>query len=1328
MQLVASGSFGKAVLASVAFAFLCSFFALVALSPSALAYSSCSSGAACDYAGQDCQKNYANGCHNALSCNCVTTEKTIYWLEPFFKDCFCLSQLEINAFYDGTGTANDSRVGLVLSVSQDLKTFYEEKSKTTYSTQCNFDGGNAITCPPQRRDPPVDCRLYLTGPSVVNALVSTKTINADPGRTYADSMAIPASYLSESGQYTAMLDCGIRLPAGSIECVTSCSTEFRTFTFGIQQCSPVVSVGTDKSQYATEAQVLVSGTLSNENAPASGSVQVTVYDSNNNTVATANAVASNGAYSAPVSTSGLATGNYRVVATASVGSCPQASATSFFSFTKCATTLAASVPQTAQSGSPVVVSGTVFNDNSPVQAKVVIATKTNGLEVDRQEVFSNSSGGFAASLGPFLNGNYASEIIAEYDSCPQVSTSRGFSVQCALSSTIQSSSQSYLAGQAAAVNGTISNPASSYLIIVRDANGNIVAQRPGSTSNGFFSESFANLSQGDYTATLQASSGQCASQSQAFFKVGCDISASIAQLPKCFGNEAEIYAIRVDNLLSSNNTLQFSYSSPLQITGAAAISLNASESAVVNFSANPAEDFLGNTIAIVNVFGSNSACTQKLQVPICVRGKLSIEANPDSIPAISGTTSCFPVTLRNRGSDSAIVALSSVALSGTNYSGYFNTPQVRVSAYEIRDDLQYCVGVPSGAATGLNIYTLRAQSAINDAQDDATLSVINPASLFSSSTSGACTPISADSSIPISFTNNLAQGDYFLEFTDFDGLGIRANPSAMLNFANASSRTIYLSFSPVQPESSRARYATLAVKKDGADILSQSLCFYSANGTSSQITSSSTTSSLSPQSIAASCTSPSTSTLRVKNNAGATASYSLSAQTSAFDVAFSPSTLSLSPNAEATVVVSVSPKSGATSGAYSIPITMQYSSTQSGTQARIECGNGNTVAASGCSGTSGVCTATCSYSYDGAFTATGNLRGVQCASTRVAVGSAQQSCIISASPNSVATGSSSTITVDYRNLGYTPSSITINCGNGNTAYASGCSGTTGSCTASCNYPNSGIYSLSSTASGVSCQSTQIAVGTSTPWCTLFPTSPYINSASSSSISAYYANVPETTSTTTNSYSSSETLSVSLPSTCTSSNFAGSLSYAGGSAIQASGNAASTSPNLSQANASNTLPVGLSLASAQYSLSLDGTLNATLEFSISNPANFSEFFATAQVTGLPSNWTANISQPSSSIKPGQNATATVKIGALQYDEKDHNATLEVRDSSGKIASLPFTIKASDATGMNSIMSGFFVAGSSETSLLLFAIIVLLFSGGILVMKAKENFEKAREQQK
>lgn len=1310
-----------------------SFVAVLSISPIVDAYSSCTSGAKCDFQGQTCRHTFSNGCWNTPVCGCTTTSKTHYWLEPYYKDCFCISQLDVNTVYDGRGTNEDSSVGFEIFVSEGTNTYYEQKSKTVYDTKCFFNGGGDVSCP--IRDPPVECRLYLTGPGVSNQLVGSKVVNVDPERLYLHSFRVPSNLLDKSGTYTATLDCGIQLPANSEECVSSCSTAFSKLSFGITACKPSVSVSADRFKYKSGDVVSASGVLRNEGKLVSGDVTVELRNSADQVVASKRVSASGGRYSVSFATGSLSSGSYSVVARGSYDSCSEVSSSTIVEFTKCDVSLSASTVSESVSGKPVVLSGKVSNAGQGVPARIFVSTVSNGQTVGSQEVFSASDGSYSLSLGPFPSGSYASTLSAHYDDCPAASTVRSFDAGCDLTVSAQADSSQYFADDFVSVSGEVKNGGSltdaSYTVLLRNSNGRVVGQKSGSTSNGLLSVDFGILDEDSYTAVVQASSGECSASTKVNVKTNCDIDAKVVQLPKCFGNEGEFYVVQIDNKINAQNELSLSYSSALKLLGPARLSLLPFESRLFNVSLKAPVDVVGDTIGLINIYGNVNQCVQKVKLPFCIRGGVSIEAPNDKVFAFTGEEACFPVTLRNRRDESVIAALSSRAFDSfnTDFIGEFNVRKVRLTDYEIRDDLRYCVEVPSNSE-GTHIFTLREESAINDDEVDVTLEVKDRGDI-SSSYSGQCIRVDEDSRYPITFTNNFEDGDFFFEVNDYDALGAVPSPSALINFEKGSSRTVYLSFD--SSKDVRFRYADLFLKKDGKTVLQKTLCFKVGE---EEVDEPSASSSLFPSSVSSLCGSASTSTLRVRNEAGSRATYRFSASSGVFDVSFSPSSLSLAANSEGSVTVSVTPKLGASAGSYSIPITVSLSSSTSGgdgSQARVECGNSNTVSSTFCTGSSGLCSANCYYSgASGTNYLSGSLRGVSCHSTRVTVGENQATCVLSSSPNRISSGGSSTVIVDYKNLPYTPGSISINCGNGNTVTASSCSGTDGSCTAVCHYPDSGIYTVTSSASGSSCASTQVNAGSSSPWCALSPTSLFLSgSGGSTTVNVYYYNIPEnyygSTTYTTGSYSVSETLTATLSQNCPLQSFGTVLSYVSGKGTPRPGVSTPSYPPAGPTVTpvpSDAGKVAVSLNSLLYSYSIDsGVLNVTAEFSIENTADGSVSLSPF-VSGLPDGWNITIAPRVLDLSANEKAIVVANLLASNVESKKYNATFDLTDDFGKTSSFEFTVDAEEGTGLGNILSGFFVLGSQD-SLLLFLLAILLLFGFALIYKARRNYYASKE---
>lgn len=100
------------------------------------------------------------------------------------------------------------------------------------------------------------------------------------------------------------------------------------------------------------------------------------------------------------------------------------------------------------------------------------------------------------------------------------------------------------------------------------------------------------------------------------------------------------------------------------------------------------------------------------------------------------------------------------------------------------------------------------------------------------------------------------------------------------------------------------------------------------------------------------------------------------------------------------------------------------------------------------------------------------------------------SCSLSASPSSGIGSFPSTITVTYANLASSPGAITVACGTGTNATASSCTGTNGSCNATCTYPavsSTATYNATATIGSVTCSPTTVTDnppgggGSTCPW-------------------------------------------------------------------------------------------------------------------------------------------------------------------------------------------------------------------------------------------------------
>lgn len=89
----------------------------------------------------------------------------------------------------------------------------------------------------------------------------------------------------------------------------------------------------------------------------------------------------------------------------------------------------------------------------------------------------------------------------------------------------------------------------------------------------------------------------------------------------------------------------------------------------------------------------------------------------------------------------------------------------------------------------------------------------------------------------------------------------------------------------------------------------------------------------------------------------------------------------------------------------------------------------------------------------------------------------EPSCGLTASPGRITEGYWSVMTARYYDMEQAPNVISVDCGNGESATATGCSRTTGSCTASCYYPNARgeAYHPQANIGGTSCSPASVYV-------------------------------------------------------------------------------------------------------------------------------------------------------------------------------------------------------------------------------------------------------------
>ncbi|MFH1442554.1 MAG: hypothetical protein ABIG96_00815 [Candidatus Micrarchaeota archaeon] len=631
-----------------------------------------------------------------------------------------------------------------------------------------------------------------------------------------------------------------------------------------------------------------------------------------------------------------------------------------------------------------------------------------------------------------------------------------------------------------------------------DSNGQLKVQlEPATYTVGVSKQGYLGTS-----TTSQVSKGKISTASVCLEPEGCDITAELVSTPRNddSGNPL-LYQIKITNNLNLENTILISYSSALHLEGPTSLVLQAKESTIVSIYAYTNVRTTGTSLGTVSIRGSGD-CAKNIDLPINVIGGLSIEVEQSSKESFSGKHVCYEMQVRNRGNNEGTVTMT---YSG-DFEADFSQKQFYLNAQEIKSNLQFCVDVPSGES-GDHTFLIRALSGISDASAYVSLKVLDTGD-FSTDVEDSCILARDGELYPVTIDNDAADGDYSVSLRSND-VNARVQPSMLYNFKKGTSRTVYISVSPgnigVYDE-----YVELILKKDSKIAMQEDICissydyyygrdgydyyYYEGGNYYYRPISTSIYSSLSQATLNIPKGGSATTTLTVKNtgNRGDYFSVKVDSQITA---SISESSFYLAPNEQKLVTIKFT--AGNEEKRYSIPVKI-YSGRGSGgvvydggsggsSTAYITCGNGKTVALQ-CDEGSASCFASCKYDYTGTYTIDANIGNQECRenSIRVIADSANsRGCAVSAE-SFIRDGTRTTVKIKYYNLPYAPASdeIMVVCGNGNTATASGCDGTSGTCSATCYYGASGTYNIGANAGGLSCTSSDIKVGTDTSYCSI----------------------------------------------------------------------------------------------------------------------------------------------------------------------------------------------------------------------------------------------------
>ncbi len=678
-------------------------------------------------------------------------------------------------------------------------------------------------------DPPVACDLYLSGPSLPKTFIGTENFNALPNFEYEGVARINRTYFTNPGVYSLDVDCDIELPNETVACTAGCTSGGARVNFHVDTCNTAISTQVDKYKFVSGERAAITGTVRNNNLPVSSQVTIRIQDAGGNAVATVPASAVNGEYAANfIFPSSLPTGAYTVNATTQYNACPVASATVNFGYASCGVTLSANVAQSIGFAQQANVTGQAYNNQVPIGgANVTAAIYKNGGLVGQYFTQSLADGSYFLPVpAPFTSGTYTANVEARYLNCPAATQQRSFATTCDLRAAVTTTKQTFSSGDVVAFSGTLQDSRGTavpgtYEVQVRNANGAIIKTSGASTQSGLIYTAFSGLGSDNYEATVYSTSGACSATDKVGFGLVSDFDVSLVSSPAC-GATQNGYQVKIKNNLGVAKTVTIVYSSIPLITlvGPSSVYVDAYKEAIINIDALVGDGFSGGSLGIVNFQDGNHAATLTLELPICATGNLDLTAIDKTMTGFAGQKVCYRLHLENKGPQSGTVTMS---YDSGSYplAGYYNFPQFRISGYETRDDLEFCGTVPNQQFSLVPI-TFRAGAPFGKSSDTASLLPASAASDLQVAFSG-CPQVAPGVQFPIDIYNNGETADYNVEISDNGYLHPKVSPSTLYSFGRYTHQTVVADFSPTGLLA--ANYVTLSVRKNGAIVRQQQLCF-----------------------------------------------------------------------------------------------------------------------------------------------------------------------------------------------------------------------------------------------------------------------------------------------------------------------------------------------------------------------------------------------------------------------------------------------------------------------------------------------------------------------
>lgn len=378
---------------------------------------------------------------------------------------------------------------------------------------------------------------------------------------------------------------------------------------------------------------------------------------------------------------------------------------------------------------------------------------------------------------------------------------------------------------------------------------------------------------------------------------------------------------------------------------------------------------------------------------------------------------------------------------------------------------------------------------------------------------------------------------------------------------------------------------------------------------------------------------------------------------------------------------------------------------------QIDCGNGQKVNATGCTGNTGSCNAACTYNSDGNYQATATVNNTSCYSTTIAVSNpATNACTLSASPSTITRGQTSTLTLRYYNLDTSSSSTSTT-----TTSTSSSLVATQNLLVTVTSPG---QAQTSTLSSARLQMGALApaliqVGSQASSLTIPVTLRNPNNAAVNGIIVYALNPPTgitVTPATTDLQPGQEKLVQLLAS-------AGPDANTGDYQVRIKADSASATANeqtlILSAVLSTASPINLAVELKPFEFTQQTATKITLRTNVTNNEPTAQTITPS--LALSANW-ANTFEPSTATIPAkQSQEFTATITPFDFnDTTTYNATLRLKNQDNKVNTIPLKISRQNANPLTG-----YVTFASSNIIILAVVLLLLIAAFLLFLAAKNR---------